>query len=311
MSEAEARIRWRAARTALSGAGLLAVVKLAAAIATGSLSILATFLDSVMDVFSSGLNAVALHIAALPADDDHAYGHGKAESLAGLVQGSVLAGSGVVLSVYAVDRLIEGGSVTHSEWGIGVMVFSILVTGVVVWQLRSALQKTDSLVLRSEWAHYASDFLVNGAALVALLLQKFVEISWADPAASILIAGYIIRAGAGILKESIDVLMDKELPGEDVAGRISEALLEFDEIVGFHSLRTRRSGPIKFVDLHLDIERDLSFARAHELAERAIVAVEVAIPGATVWVHADPYPPGPDEIEDTVVSDRRFLRPQG
>jgi ferrous-iron efflux pump FieF len=307
-----ARVRWVAARTALLGAALLAVVKLATAVATGSLAVLATFVDSLADVFTSGLNAVALRIAERPADADHTYGHGKAESLAGLLQGAVIAGSGVALLVEAVRRLAVGATVTHSEWGVAVLAFAIVVTGAIVWRLRQALRQVDSLALRAEWAHYATDFAVNGAALAALAVQWLVPaVHWADPAASVAIALYIIRAGAGIFRESVDVLMDKELPEADVIARIRTALQGFPEVVGFHSLRTRRSGPVKFVDLHLDIDRDLSFARAHAVAERAIVAIETAIPGATVWVHADPWPPDADEQDPASASGRHFVRPVG
>lgn len=304
-----ARIRWVAARTALTGALLLATVKLAASIATGSLALLATFVDSLADVFTSGLNAVALRIAERPADEDHAYGHGKAESLAGLFQGAVIAGSGVALLVEAIRRLVVGTTVTHSEWGVAVLAFAILVTGGIVWQLRRALRQVDSLALRAEWAHYATDFAVNGAALAALAVQwGWPAVTWADPVASAAIAVYIVKAGASILRDSIDVLMDKELPEADVIARIRTALQGFPEVVGFHSLRTRRSGPVKFVDLHLDIDRELSFARAHALAEQAIGAIEAAIPSATAWVHADPWPPDADERDEPHVSGRHFVR---
>ncbi|MHC5020985.1 MAG: cation diffusion facilitator family transporter [Planctomycetota bacterium] len=163
--EAAAGIRWRAARFAIGGAAVLAIVKLATAVATGSLSVLATFLDSVMDLFTSGLNAFALRVAARPADDDHAYGHGKAESLAGLFQGAVLTASGLALFGVSVWRLWHAQEVAHSEWGVAVMAFSIVVTGAIVWRIRRALRAGDSLVLRAESLHYVSDFLVNGAAL--------------------------------------------------------------------------------------------------------------------------------------------------
>lgn len=312
VSAEAARIRWVAARTALLGATLLAAVKLATAIATGSLALLATFVDSLADVFTSGLNAVALRIAERPADEDHAYGHGKAESLAGLFQGAVIAGSGVALLVEAVRRLVVGAVVTHSEWGVAVLAFAIAVTGLIVWRLRRALRQVDSLALRAEWAHYATDFAVNGAALAALAVQWLApQVTWADPVASAAIAVYITRAGASIFRESVDVLMDKELPEADVIARIATALRGFPEVVGFHSLRTRRSGPVKFVDLHLDIDRDLSFARAHALAERAIVAIEGAIAGATVWVHADPWPPDAGERDEGHASGRHFVREPG
>lgn len=308
---AEAEVRWRAARFAMGGAFLLAVVKLATAVATGSLSVLATCLDSVMDLLTSGLNAFALRIAARPPDSDHSYGHGKAEALAGLFQGAVLTGSGAALLAVSGWRLAEAEPIVHSEWGIAVMGFSIVVTGAIVWRIHSALRGGDSLVLRAESLHYASDFLVNGAALGALVLQRFTDLTWADPAASAGIAVYIAKAGWTILRDSIDVLMDKEIaPVDDVVVQITDALRRFPEVVAFHSLRTRASGSDKFIDLHLDLRRELSFARAHLVAEKAIVAIEQAFPGATAWVHADPYPHGDDEPEDRAhVLDRRFVNP--
>ncbi len=308
MDEA-ATIRWRAARFAIAGAALLAVVKLATAVATGSLSILATFLDSVMDLFTSGLNAFALRVSARPADADHAYGHGKAESLAGLFQGAVLTASGAALLVASVWRLVDAAPVVHSEWGLAVMGFSIVVTGAIVWRIRRALRVADSLVLRAESLHYVSDFLINGAALAALAVQYTSDITWADPVASGLIALYIARAGWIILRESIDVLMDKEIaPTDDVAEQLITALRRFPEVVAFHSLRTRVSGAVKFIDLHLDVRRELSFARAHTVAEQAITAIEQAIPGSTAWVHADPYPHDDGELVDEGHAfDRRFV----
>jgi ferrous-iron efflux pump FieF len=305
------RARWRAARFAIGGAALLAIVKLATAVATGSLSVLATFLDSVMDLFTSGLNAFALRVAARPADADHAYGHGKAESLAGLFQGAVLTASGVALLTASVWQLLETAPLEHSEWGIGVMAFSIVVTGAIVWRIRRALRYGDSLVLRAESIHYVSDFLVNGAALGALALQTATDITWADPAASGAIALYIAKSGWTILRESIDALMDKEIaPVDDVAELLIAALRPFPEVVAFHSLRTRVSGPVKFIDLHLDLRRELTFARAHTVTEQAIAAIEAAIPASRAWVHADPYPhdDGDHEpVDEAHAVDRRFV----
>ena len=312
---AEVDERRGAIRVSLGAAVLLAGVKLATALATGSLAVLASFLDSVMDVFASTVNAVAITIAGRPADADHAYGHGKAESLAGLFQGVVIGCSGLALLAESARRLWTAPTVAHAEWGIAVMAFSIGVTAVVVMRLRRALRVTDSLVLRAEWTHYASDFAVNGAALAALVLERASGLRWADPVASAAIAAYLVRAAWRIFREAIDVLMDRDLPTTDVVGTITHALEPLPEVLGFHGLRTRRSGTLRFIDLHLDLDRELTFARAHALAERAILAIEAALPGATVWVHADPYPPDPGEL-DAEPADRRLIRqpaptPQG
>ncbi len=304
----EARQRTRAVGAALLGALVLTAAKLATAVATGSLSVLASFLDSVMDVFATTVNWVAIRVAARPADRDHAYGHGKAESLAGLFQGAVIGISGAGLLVESVRRLAAGSTVEHAALGVAVMVFALAVTGAVVLRLRAALRGADSLALRAELVHYASDFVVNGAALGALVVQMATGHSWPDQVVSAALAIWILRSGARIFRESVDVLMDREIAPEEVVAQISRALEPFPEIQAFHSLRTRRSGNLKFVDLHLDIVRDLTFARAHSLAEQAIVAVQRAIPGATVWVHADPWPPDPGEVVDGAAVGRVMLR---
>ncbi|MCI0339921.1 MAG: cation diffusion facilitator family transporter [Planctomycetales bacterium] len=311
MAADEARNRSRAVGAALAGALVLAAAKLATAIATGSLSVLASFLDSVMDVFATTVNWVAIRVAARPADRDHAYGHGKAESLAGLFQGAVIGISGAGLLVESVRRLVAGSAVERPALGIAVMAFALAVTGAVVFRLRAALRGADSLALRAELVHYASDFVVNGAALGALVVQLATGLSWPDAVVSAALAIWILRSGARIFRESVDVLMDREVAPEEVVEQVSRALEPFPEIHAFHSLRTRRSGNLKFVDLHLDIARDLTFARAHSLAEQAIVAVQRAIPGTTAWVHADPWPPDPGEIVDGASVGRVMLPGRG
>lgn len=308
MTAAQHRERTAAVQTALAGAALLAVAKLVTAIATGSLSILASFLDSLFDLFASSLNAVAIRIAARPADADHTYGHGKAESLAGLFQGVVIGLSGLGLAVESVRRVVTGNPVQHTGWGIAVLGLSVAVTGIIVARLRRALARAPSPALRSESAHYASDLLVNGTVIAALAAQKISGQTWIDPLVSAAVSAIILRAGWRVLREAIDILMDRDLPGDELIQPIQAALAPLADIRSFHSLRSRRSGTQRFIDLHLDMDRNLSFAAAHALTERAGHAIEMAVPDATVLIHADPYPPDPLELSDDAGVERHAVR---
>lgn len=308
MDAGQQRERTLAVQTALAGAATLAVIKLVTAIATGSLSILASFLDSLFDLFASALNVVAIRIAARPADADHTYGHGKAESLAGLFQGVVIGLSGVGLAVESVRRVVTGNPLRHTGWGIAVLLVSMAVTGGIVWRLRRALKRAPSPALRAESAHYANDVLVNGAVLVALAGQELSGLDWVDPLVSTAVSAIILRAGWRVLHEAIDILMDRSPPTEDIVQPIRTALAPFADVYAFHSLRSRLSGTQRFIDLHLDMNRDLSFAAAHALTERASHAIQQALRGATVLIHADPFPPDPYEMSDDAGVERHVVR---
>jgi len=285
----EAALKNSAARLSILAAGFLIVLKTATGFLTGSISVWASLLDSTMDIFASAINYFAVRAASRPPDEDHAYGHGKVESLAGLFQALVITASGLYIVWEAISRLIEPRETRAEGIGIATMIVAVLVSLGLVYRLKSVARKTDSPALAADAVHYVTDIYSNGAALAALAVSYFTGWLLADPLFSLAISAYILASAFSVARDSIDVLMDKRLPAEvdELVGRIVGGFRERG-VVGFHDLRTRRSGSLKFIDLHLEVERDKSLEEAHDLTVQVIRAIQAELPRTRVQVHTDP-----------------------
>ncbi|HEY0384742.1 MAG TPA: cation diffusion facilitator family transporter [Pyrinomonadaceae bacterium] len=287
--EVEAAAKKTAARLSILAAAFLITLKTATGLLTGSISVWASLLDSAMDIFASTINLIAVRTASRPADEDHAYGHGKAESLAGLFQSLVIAASGVFLIWEAVQRIIRPHQ-TGYEWvGIITMLIATGVSVALVRRLRSVARATESPALHSDAMHYVTDIYTNASALLALVIIRLTNWQIADPLISIIIAIYILWSALHVAHESIDILMDRRLPFE-VDEQVAEIVSRFrrEGVLGFHDLRTRRSGSQKFIDLHLEVERDQRLQEAHDTTVRVLRAIEAEIPHTRVQIHTDP-----------------------
>ncbi|HZS44297.1 MAG TPA: cation diffusion facilitator family transporter [Blastocatellia bacterium] len=289
ISEAEKKAKDSSARLSIAVAGFLIIIKTIIGILTGSISVWASLLDSAMDIVASIVNLLAIRAAARPADEHHAYGHGKAESLAALFQSIVIAASGVFLIREAVIRILTPVQI-RSEWlGILGMLVAVVVSIALVVRLTKVAVQTDSLAIKSDAQHYKTDIYTTLSALLSLLISSLFHLTIADPVISIAIAIYIIWSAIWLAKDSIDILMDKRLPSsidEQIAGIIGR--YEPFGVLGFHDLRTRRSGSIKFIDLHLEVEHDKSLKDAHEITEEVLRVIESEIPRSKVQIHTDP-----------------------
>lgn len=253
---------------------------------SGSVSLLAGLTDSLLDGAASFLNLLAVHYAIRPADDDHRYGHGKAESLSGLAQALFIAVSAVLVGTQAIDRLQHPQPVEAAGWGIAVMVLSLALTAALLMVQGYVVKITGSNAIRADSLHYRSDLLLNGSILVALLLAQF---GWQqmDAIFGLGIALYILWSSFQIARESVAVLMDEELP-PDVSTRMLELVREVPGVLGAHDLRTRISGTHWFVQLHLELPGELTLSKAHQLCDAAELAIHKEFPRAEVLVHADP-----------------------
>lgn len=278
-----------AARLSIFVAVFLIALKATSGWLTGSLSVWASLLDSVLDLFASTLNFIAVRAASRPADEDHAYGHGKAESLTGLFQAIVIGASGVFIVWEAVHRIREPHQTGSELIGIGSMIIAIVTSAWLVRKLRRAARETESLALRSDALHFQADIYINAGVLVALLLTTLTNWELADPLISLAIAVFILKSAFGLGRESVNILMDIRLPAE-VDGQIAEIVARYksDGVRGFHDLRTRRSGSQRFVDLHLEIDRNKQFEEAHDLTVRVLRAIEAEIPRTKAHIHTDP-----------------------
>lgn len=268
-------------------AGVLIVVKLVVWLTTGSVALLASLLDSLMDAAASVVNLLAVRYSLQPADEEHRFGHGKAESLAALAQAAFITGSALLLTFEAVDRLINPRDLTNPAAGLWVMVFATAATLLLLGVQRYVVRQTGSLAIRADSLHYLTDLLTNlvTIAAIALVMAGFGR---ADALLALAIAAYILYSAGGIGLQAVHDLMDRELP-DDVQRRIVQVALEHPEVRGVHELRTRQSGPTRFIDLHLELNGRMSLAEAHRISDQVDNAIRSAVPGADVMIHQDPW----------------------
>ena len=264
----------------------LIIAKLAAWMVTGSVGLLASLVDSVMDSIASLINLFAIRYSLQPADDKHRFGHGKAEPLAGLAQAAFIAGSAVFLTFHAIDRLRFGQQIEQVGIGIGVMILAIVMTVGLLLIQRYVIAKTNSTAIRADSLHYLTDLLTNVSILLALYLSTL-GWSWADPVFAIGVAIYIFYSAWQIGQEAFQQLMDRELP-EDVLKRIEATALAPPEVTGIHELRTRQAGQTMFVQLHLELDEEMSLKQAHAIADEVEAEIMSFLPGSEVIIHQDP-----------------------
>ncbi|WP_454256175.1 cation diffusion facilitator family transporter [Pseudomonas sp. Marseille-Q8238] len=289
-------LRWASA-AALATALLLTLAKAVAWWLSGSVSLLAGLTDSLLDSAASLLNLIAVHYALRPADDDHRYGHGKAEALAGLGQALFIAASAVLVGLQAIEHLHTPPPLGAPTLGIAVMLLSLLMTGALLVFQRHVVKVTGSTAIRADSLHYRSDLLLNSSILVALVLAAY---GWpqADAFFGLGIAVYILWSALSIAREAVSVLMDEELPVE-IGQRMEQLARGVPGVLGVHDLRTRISGTHWFVQLHLELPNELPLVHAHSLCVDAEQAIRDEFPRAEVLVHADPVGvvPPPDKLE--------------
>ena len=283
----QARLMRLASLASVGAALLLIALKFGAFLETQSVSLLSTLFDSALDAAASIVNLIAVRQSLVPADAEHRFGHGKAEPLASLVQVAFILGSSIVLLTEVVDHFMTPQQVAAPEVGIGVMVISLIVTGLLVLFQRHVVRTTGSIAIKSDQAHYASDFLVNGSVIVALVLSAYFGLWWIDPAMGLIIAIYIAGTALSIGKHALDMLMDREMDEADRT-RIKEIVRAHPQVLNLHDLRTRAAGRDKFIQFHLELEGSLSLSDAHRISDAVETEVRAAFPGAEVIIHEDP-----------------------
>lgn len=265
---------------------VLILVKSGAWFRTGSVSLLASLIDSLMDAAASMINLVAVRWALQPADEEHRFGHGKAESLAGLAQAAFICGSAVFLLIEAVDRLVDPHPVEATEVGLWVMGFAILATLLLLGVQRYAVRHTGSVAIKADSLHYFTDLLTNTSVIVALLLAS-AGLQWADAVFGLAIGAYILQGAARIGYDSVQHLMDRELP-EDEQRRIIEIVLGHPQVRAVHELRTRQSGQTRFIQLHMELDGSMTLARAHDIGDEVMARLREVMPAADIIIHQDP-----------------------
>jgi len=284
--EEKARLMRLATYASTTVALSLIISKLLAWIMTESVSMLATLIDSCLDALASIINLIAVRHALTPADKKHRFGHGKAEALAGLGQATFIAGSAMFLILEAVSRIWHPQPVAAMPVGLAVMGLSIAVTvGLVLFQSH-VIKQTGSTAIKADHLHYKTDLTVNASVIIALILASHGWIIF-DPLIAVAIAAYILYSAWEIARESLDLLMDHELPETD-REKIEKIVYAHPKTRGMHDLRTRRSGMTEFIQLHLELEDNLTLMEAHGIADEVEASILAEFPGAEVIIHEDP-----------------------
>jgi len=277
-----------AARVSLATATSLAVMKLAAGLFTGSLAVITSAVDSLLDILMSGVNFMAIRHAELPADERHPYGHGKFETLATVFQALVISASGVWICIEAVRRLEAGRVVEKPLGGIAVMVVSLAASWLLTRYLRRVARATDSSALHADALHFAMDVYTNLALLIGLVALFWFELPWLDPLMSLLVAIYILKEAVSLLRHGLRDMLDERLP-DSVRAEIEQLIdTHRGEMFGYHHLRTRRAGSQKLIDFHLTVCKHLSVDEAHRITDYLEEKIAERVAGSDVTIHIEP-----------------------
>ena len=269
-----------------STALVLVVIKIYAWLVTDSSAMLASTTDSVLDLFASIMSIVILRFALAPADKEHSFGHGKAESLAGLVQASFVLGSAILLIFSGVSRVLNPQVIVQSEVAIWVTIISIALTLMLVAFQRFVIKRTGSIIISGDALHYQSDLLLNLGVLAAIILSQGYWLQ-ADGVFTILVALYLIVGAGQIIMQSVSQLMDSELSDEELA-QITSCVLAHEQALGIHELRTRQSGAQRFVQFHLELNDNLSLFEAHSIGDEIEAKICKEFAPCEVFIHHDP-----------------------
>ncbi|MDZ4183862.1 MAG: cation diffusion facilitator family transporter [Desulfuromonadales bacterium] len=300
-------LKIRAARYSIITAVSLALMKFVVGLMTGSLAVIASAVDSLLDIVMSGVNFIAIRQAEQPADGGHSFGHGKYETLATLIQSIVISASGGWIMYEAIRRL-NAGDFKVQQVGNGVIVLAISVAA-SFWisrYLRRVGKATDSSALQADALHFAMDIYTNGALLAGLVILSFVDAPWLDPVMSLFVALYILKEALSLARHALRDMLDAELPDE-VRNEVIRLVNEHHgELLDIHNLRTRRAGSQKIMDFHLTVCKHLTVQAAHDLADHLEETITKEIRGANVTIHVEPCrrPDCPGTDKCTAVKNR-------
>ncbi|MEJ2698413.1 MAG: cation diffusion facilitator family transporter [Desulfuromonadales bacterium] len=277
-----------AARYSIATATGLAGLKLATGLVTGSMAILSSAIDSLLDILMSGVNYLAIRQAEQPADKNHPFGHGKFETVATLVQSFVIALSGLWIIFESVRRLTRGVELTLLGEGITVLLLSSVASLGITRYLRKVAEATDSSALRADSLHFSMDVYSNLALVAGLIIIKITHYPRLDPFLSILVALYILFQAVVLVRHGLRDVLDEELP-ETIRNEVTRLIESHrGDLLDYHNLRTRRAGSQKIMDFHLTVCKHLTVKEAHDIADHLEKRIQEEILGADVTIHVEP-----------------------
>ncbi|HVU22413.1 MAG TPA: cation diffusion facilitator family transporter [Rhizomicrobium sp.] len=277
----------RAAWAAVGVAALLIILKTGAYIVTDSIAMMASLADSALDLFASSINLLAIRHALTPADDEHRFGHGKAEPLAGLVQAAFIAGSVAFLMIESTSRLVAPHPIEQGWLALAIMAISIGTTVALVTLQQIAVIRTGSVAIGADRMHYVGDLLTNVGVVVGIVLSTQFGLLEADPVIGMMVALVLAWSAWHVFRQSYDQLMDRELPDGE-RDKIKSIVMRHAEVRNLHDLRTRAAGVHTFIQLHIELDPAIDLTRAHQISDEVEHELCAAFPNAEVMIHQDP-----------------------
>ena len=282
-----AQLTSRAALASITMALFLVAIKTYASWDTGSVAMLGSLADTTLDFIASLVTFFGVRWAAMPADEEHRYGHGKAEALAALIQVILIAFSALGIAWRAFDRLRSGQPTEGLELGVTVSVIAMAATVALLAYQRYVISKTGSVAIQTDHVHYQSDLLLNLSVIAALTFDQMFGWRLADPLFGFAIAGWLLYGAWSAASHSVDQLMDREWPDEEREAFLAAAA-EYPALKGLHDLRTRTSGAHRFVQFHVWVPADWTVREAHEKMDAVEEKLQHRFPGCEIIIHLDP-----------------------
>lgn len=286
----ETRLKKRAAGISLAYNITLTLLKLAAAVLTGSVSLLSEAIHSATDIVASGIALISVRVASVPADEDHPYGHGKVESLAGFGESIMLLLIVVYVIFESTQRFFEGPHIQNLDVGVWVMGFSAITSLGIGKYVQKIASQTGSLALRSNSQHLLVDCVTSVGVLGALVATKVTGWTYADPAFAIVLAIWMTFGAWKLAKQAFDQLVDRSLTEVELS-EIRTMVDNHPGVMGHHRLRSRLSGDTRYVDMHVVVPADWSVVKAHDRIDELEKAIVHKFAPAVVVIHVDPYDP--------------------
>ena len=277
----------RAAIASVTMALFLIALKVWASIETGSVAMLGSLADTALDLVASLVTFFGVRWAAMPADAEHRFGHGKAEALAALVQVILITISAIGIGWRAIDRFNSGARTEGLELGVGVSLIAMAATLALLAYQRYVIRRTGSVAIHTDHVHYQSDLLLNLAVIAALVLDQALGWTRADPVFGLLIAAWLLYNAWSAASHSVDQLMDREWPEAEREAFLAAAG-EYPELAGLHDLRTRHSGSHRFVQFHVWVPADWTVRQAHDRMDAVEAALQERFPATEIIIHLDP-----------------------
>jgi cation diffusion facilitator family transporter len=281
------RAKIRAARLSVVSNSVLVLLKLTVGIAIGSAAVLSEAIHSATDLAASIIAFFAVRAADAPPDEDHPYGHGKMESISGLFEAVLIGAAGMFIVTEAI-RAIRHPSGAPVGWGIGVMVLSTVVNTFVARHLFAVARRTDSLALEADAHHLSVDVWTSIAVALGLGLVYLTGLRWLDPVVALIVGLFVLRTAWDISRQAAQPLVDRQLP-EDEVRAVEQTMRDDDRILSWHKLRTRKSGSERHIDVHIQVDDEMSLREAHAVTEELEDRMRAALPNVRVMIHTEPY----------------------